>query len=211
MMGLASAAFWSGQAASMPPIEPPPVVAVLSEVVEIPEEPPEIAEIEPNRAHRVQTVRRHLQRFAKRSGLTPLELDALADVVVDESQRHQLAPELILAVMHVESGYQNYVVSEKEAMGLMQILPTTGRWLAPQIGLTWHGPQTLFDPIANVRLGVAYLRQLWDHYDGNVSAALAAYNWGPGHIDRRIASGVPLPAEYPQLVLAVLNRNTRRS
>ena len=92
----------------------------------------------------------------------------------------------------------------------MQILPSTGRWLAPQIGLEWKGPQTLFDPIANVRLGVAYLRQLWDRYD-NLSAALAAYNWGPGRIDRRIAAGGPIPVEYTNLVLTALARQSRPS
>jgi soluble lytic murein transglycosylase-like protein len=203
MIGLASAALWSGQAAPAPASEPAPVTVAAKPVEPAPKPPPE-------RVRKLQTVRRHLGRFAARTGLTHLELDALADVVVDEADRHKLAPELVLAVMHVESGYRNYAVSEKDAMGLMQILPSTGEWLAPRVGVQWNGPQTLFDPIANVRLGIAYLRQLWDRYD-DLSAALAAYNWGPGRIDQRIASGVPLPAEYPRLVYNALARHTRRS
>jgi soluble lytic murein transglycosylase len=205
MIGLASAALWSGQAMPAPPAEPAPVAALVT-----PLEPAPAPEPPTERVRKLEAVRAQLGRFAARSGLTHLELDALADVVVDEAERHQLAPELVLAVVHVESGYRNYAVSDKDAMGLMQILPSTGQWLAPQVGVRWDGPQTLFDPIANVRLGIAYLRQLWDRY-GDLSAALAAYNWGPGRIDQRIASGVPLPAEYPRLVFTALARHTRRS
>ena len=83
----------------------------------------------------------------------------------------------------------------------MQLLPSTGKWLAPKAGVEWLGPHTLFDPIANVRLGVAYLRQLIDRYDGSIATALTAYNWGPGRIDRRLRRGAPLPTVYAQLVL----------
>jgi soluble lytic murein transglycosylase-like protein len=146
-------------------------------------------------------VRAHLERHAHRTRLTSGELDTLARTIVEEARRHRLEPAFVLAVMHVESRYDTYAVSSKHAMGLMQILPSTGEWLAPQLGVAWHGPQTLFDPSQNVRLGVAYLRQLADRYDGDLVAALAAYNWGPGAIDRRLAVGVGLPKEYPDLVL----------
>lgn len=156
--------------------------------------------------HRLDDAQRavyaHLDRYAHRSGLTDDERVSLARVIVREARRHGIDPALVLAVMHVESRYDTFAVSHKDAMGLMQILPSTGAWLAPQAGVNWFGPQTLFDPEANVRIGVAYLRQLLDRYDGSVATALAAYNWGPGAIDRFIARGRPLPEEYPQLVLA---------
>jgi soluble lytic murein transglycosylase-like protein len=206
MIGLASAALWGGQAAPLPASEPLAIAVVVEPAVQ-----PEVATARQlERARVLEKVRRHFNRFAKRTGLTHLELDALADVVVDEAERHSLEPALVLAVMHVESGFRNYAVSNKDAMGLMQILPSTGQWLAPQVGVEWRGPQTLFDPIANVRLGIAYLRQLWDRYD-DLHAALAAYNWGPGRIDQRIARGAPLPAEYPRLVFTALASQTRRS
>jgi soluble lytic murein transglycosylase-like protein len=144
----------------------------------------------------------HLQRYAHRSGLTDDERLELARCIVREARRHDLDPALVLAVMHVESRFDAFAVSHKDAMGLMQILPSTGAWLAPQVGVPWYGPQTLFDPESNVRIGVAYLRQLADRYDGRIPTALAAYNWGPGAIDRFIARGSPLPQEYAQLVLA---------
>jgi soluble lytic murein transglycosylase len=113
--------------------------------------------------------------------------------------------------VHVESRYDVFAVSEKNAMGLMQILPTTGEWLATEIGVPWNGPQTLFDPIANVRLGVAYLSRLLERYDGDLAAALAAYNWGPGHIDGRLRSGTPLPVTYADLVLRAYGRRATSS
>ena len=159
----------------------------------------EEAAVDPQLTHSVLT---HLLRYQRRSGLSEPELAQLARAVVRESQHHDLDPALVLAVMHVESRFNTYAVSPKDALGLMQLLPSTGAWLAPQVGVEWHGPQTLFDPIQNTRLGVAYLRLLVDRYDGDIRTALLAYNWGPGRIDRRLRRGTPLPREYAQLVFA---------
>jgi len=197
MIGVGLALLWGGQAA---PAIAPPVQSAVQEAL-----PPKSPDA------RTQAIRAHLERFAKQTDLTSAELDRLAQVVANESERHGVAPELVLAVMHVESRFRTFAVSEKNAMGLMQIMPSTGRWLAPQLGIEWDGPHTLFDPDVNVRLGVAYLRQLTDRYHGDLEAALAAYNWGPGHIDRRLARGAPLPEEYPRLVFTALDRTTRRS
>jgi soluble lytic murein transglycosylase-like protein len=146
----------------------------------------------------VTEVRAELDR--RRTGLAADELDALAHAIVTEARRHHLDPALVMAVMHVESRFNNFALSSVGAMGLMQILPSTGEELAAKHGVAWYGPQTLFDPVANVRLGIAYLKELSDRF-GNLSTALAAYNWGPGHIDRRIRRGRQLPRVYPRLVL----------
>ena len=65
----------------------------------------------------------------------------------------------------------------------------------------WHGPDTLFDPVANVRIGTAYLDGLQQRYGGGWEKALAAYNWGPRVIDYRLARGRALPDQYFQKVL----------
>jgi soluble lytic murein transglycosylase-like protein len=163
------------------------------------------AEVNPVPAELAE-VRAHLARYAHRAGLTTAEVDAIAEAIVVEAERHDLEPQLILAVMHVESRYDPYAVSPVSAMGLMQILPSTGEWLAPQVGVAWAGPHTLFDPIANVQLGVAYLRMLSDRYDGRIHTALAAYNWGPGAIDRRLRNGTAVPRIYPELVQHAYDR-----
>jgi hypothetical protein len=148
----------------------------------------------------VDAVRDHLLDYGRRTGLTRGEITDLACTIVREARRYRMDPALVLAVMHVESRYNAFAVSSKDAMGLMQIIPSTGEELAGRLGIRWEGPHTLFDPTANVRIGVAYLQQLRDRY-GNLSIALAAYNWGPGRIDRRLNRGAPLPTIYAQLVL----------
>lgn len=136
----------------------------------------------------------------RQTGMTSSEIATVAKIIVSESRRYDLDPGLILAVIHVESRFDAFAFSSAGAMGLMQILPSTGAELAAREGLPWRGPRSLFDPALNVRLGIAYLKELADRY-GDTSVALAAYNWGPGHIDRRLRNGTPMPTTYPGLVL----------
>jgi soluble lytic murein transglycosylase-like protein len=137
---------------------------------------------------------------SRNTGLIREEIDALARTLVAEARRHELDLALVMAVMHVESRFHNFAISPAGAVGLMQILPSTGEELARREGVRWRGSQTLLEPSTNVRLGTAYLRELLDRYDGDLWAALAAYNWGPGHVDRRLQEGVTLPSGYPSLV-----------
>lgn len=151
-------------------------------------------------------------RFLKRGsmGLSPLEIRAVARAILDAASEYSVDPSLVMAVIHVESRYDAFAVSQVGALGLMQILPSTGRELAERIGIEWNGPATLFDPVANVTLGVAYLRELKDRF-GDTGAALAAYNWGPGRIRQRLREGEPMPTTYPGLVFAALDAHSERS
>jgi len=104
---------------------------------------------------------------------TPLELaDAAAD-------RYGLPRTLVRSVMAAESGFETAAVSPKGAIGLMQLMPETARGL----GVDPH------DPAQNVDAGVRYLRDLLEKYNYGLRHALAAYNAGPGAVDKY--NGVP--------------------
>lgn len=96
-------------------------------------------------------------------------------LVQEHAAKHALRPELVRAVIQVESGYNARATSPKGAMGLMQLMPDTAREL---------GVRDPYDPAQNIGGGTRYLRQLLDKYDGRVELALAAYNAGSGAVDR---------------------------
>jgi soluble lytic murein transglycosylase-like protein len=168
----------------------------------------EAADPQPVRDPRV--VATHDALHWRHTGLSAREEWFVAETIVAEADRQDLDPRLVLAVVQVESGGYNFAVSSVGALGLMQLMPATGRDLARSEGLAWHGEETLFDPAVNIRLGTAYLRQLSDRY-GSWQAALAAYNWGPGRIDRRLRRGARLPRIYAQQVLDLYEAEAARS
>lgn len=172
--------------------------------------PPAAPDAPPAAAARaeLEAIERQLARM--QTGLNRAELRATAEVIAAEAAHNQLAVELILAVIHTESAFHNFARSHAGALGLMQVMPATGEMLARQHGLDWAGPETLFDPVANVRLGCRYLADLRARY-GRIDAALAAYNWGPAAIDGRLARGQSLPRKYPTLVLARLEAQSAPS
>jgi soluble lytic murein transglycosylase-like protein len=97
------------------------------------------------------------------------------DLIVEHARRHGIRQSLVRAVIQVESAFNPQAMSNKGAMGLMQLMPATAREF---------GVRNAFNPAENVRGGVAYLRQLLDRYDNNEQLALAAYNAGPGAVDK---------------------------
>jgi soluble lytic murein transglycosylase-like protein len=93
------------------------------------------------------------------------------------ARKNGLDPLLLAAVIHVESRFDPYAVSNVGARGLMQIMPATAGWLlSSSVPVK---PNSLFNAPMNVELGSRYLRQLMDRFDGDLSRALVAYNAGP--------------------------------
>lgn len=142
---------------------------------------------------------------ARARSLTTEEIVAVADAIRTAAERHELPVGLVLAVIEVESQFDAFAVSRVGAMGLMQIVPNTGEALARRYGVAWNGPRTLFDPVINVTLGIAYLSELQRRFE-HWPTALAAYNWGPTTIGRRLHRGAPIPAGYARRVLATQAR-----
>jgi hypothetical protein len=119
----------------------------------------------------------------------------LAAMAIAAARRHSLDPDLVRAVVAVESGFRPDAVSPKGAQGLMQLMPYTARAL---------GVKDSFDPAANLDGGTRYLRALIERYGGDVTRALAAYNAGEGAVARH--GGVPPYPETLAYVRKVLER-----
>ncbi|MDA0353084.1 MAG: lytic transglycosylase domain-containing protein [Chloroflexi bacterium] len=121
---------------------------------------------------------------------TPLELERIAypapwpELVVAASEEFGVPPLLLLALVRQESAFEPDVSSPAGAIGLTQVIPPTGVEIARILGEPWEGPISLTDPATSLRYGAAYLATQLDAFDGNVFAALAAYNAGPGNARR---------------------------
>src|SRR5258708_3913248 len=114
------------------------------------------------------------------------------ELVEAAARKNGLPPNFVHSVVRAESGYKPDAVSPKGAIGLMQLMPAT----AKAYGADPH------DPGQNVEAGAAYLRELLIKYDGDARRALAAYNAGPGAVDKY--NGVPPYAETQTYIERVL-------
>jgi len=121
----------------------------------------------------------------------------LRDVLDAAARRHFLPPALVAAVTRVESDFNAREVSNKGALGLMQVMPET----AARFGVQRH---ELFDPERNAAAGTAYLAWLLDRYHGDLDLTLAAYNAGEGAVDKY--GGIPPFPETQQYVRRVRAR-----
>jgi soluble lytic murein transglycosylase len=102
--------------------------------------------------------------------------------VLRAAQKFGLDPNLMFAVMRVESVYYRHIVSYAGAVGLMQIMPQTGMRIARALGMTDFNPRELLDPRRNLEFAAWYLSSLIRRFDGRVPLAVAAYNGGPHNV-----------------------------
>lgn len=112
--------------------------------------------------------------------LYPLKYEELVEKY---SERYDLDPFLVLAVIKVESSFRHNAVSHKNARGLMQITEGTGKWGADKIGLKEYTAEKLFEPEANIHIGCWYLSSLYNQF-GDTDLVLAAYNAGSGNVTK---------------------------
>lgn len=116
----------------------------------------------------------------------------LSSLIDEASRTHGVGPRLVTAVARRESAFDADAVSARGACGIMQLMPATARLL---------GVTDVFDPRQNVFAGARYLRSLLDAYKGDLDLALAAYNAGPGAVEKY--NGVPPFAETRAYIASV--------
>ncbi|MEY6432662.1 transglycosylase SLT domain-containing protein [Thioalkalicoccus limnaeus] len=119
----------------------------------------------------------------------------IAELVRRLAPNYRLDPELVLAVIETESNFNPKALSPKNAQGLMQLIPATA---------ARFGVRDVWDPEQNIRGGMAYLSWLLDHFDGDVSLALAGYNAGEGAVSRH--GGIPPYRETQAYVSRIIER-----
>lgn len=104
--------------------------------------------------------------------------------IIKYSDKYDIDPFLVAAIIRVESKYYTYAMSSKGAMGLMQILPTTGKWAAEEIGITNFNNEMLYNPEINIEIGCWYISKLLKQFNNNIRLIVAAYNGGSGNVSK---------------------------
>jgi soluble lytic murein transglycosylase len=125
--------------------------------------------------------------------LVPIPDADLEPLITIHSDAQNLDPKLVRALIQVESGYNQRAVSNKGAVGLMQLMPATASLL---------NVRNPYDADDNLRGGTRYLRQMLDRFAGRVELALSAYNAGPSAVERH--GGIPPFAETRAYVRRIL-------
>lgn len=116
-----------------------------------------------------------------------------ADLIVPAADKNGLDPLLVFSLVRQESLFDGQARSFAAAQGLMQIIPDTGSWIAQRLAWPDYRNDDLYRPFINVEFGTYYLNVQVDYFDGDLYAALAAYNAGPGNSEiwLREANGDP--------------------
>ena len=109
--------------------------------------------------------------------------EGYAEYVTVYSEKYGIPEHLIYSVIRTESDFESGAVSRVGAIGLMQLLPDTFKWLTDDVLFEHMEVGMLYDPETNIRYGTYYLSFLYDRY-GSWDLVLAAYNGGPGNVDK---------------------------
>lgn len=141
--------------------------------------------------------------LSEKTGANPELSRKIVRVASREAGLRNVPLSRILSLIIVESWANPQARSHAGAVGLMQVLPPTARFISRKTDYEWKGSHILEDVETNIAFGTWYYAYLLRLFPKDEHAALAAYNWGPNHIARRKRKGYDLPQVYPGKVYAV--------
>ena len=142
-----------------------------------------------------QTVKRNLPKKYQASA------HVISRTIIKDAAKYRLDPLIITAVIDGESGFNPQAIGPVGEMGLMQLRPSTAKWIAQKMNVPFYGNVSLLNPVINIRIGMAYLSYLRRELDGyGTHVYLAAYNMGIGTVLKFLAKNIQ-PEIYSRHVM----------
>ncbi len=152
---------------------------------------------------------KYLSELFRDRGLSRFSNVSLARFLVRESKEAKFDPLFVVAVIATESSFISDAVSNKGAMGLMQIMPTTAKHVVSKQPHQFSDDIDLKDPEDNIKIGLTYLKSLLVAHDGDKTSALAAYNVGPTRVLKHVKQGKGIPKDGVKYARKVMNAHVQ--
>ena len=124
----------------------------------------------------------------------------IAKTLIHEAETHGFDPVFLLAMIQNESSFNPRMIGSAGEIGLMQIKPDTAQWIAKLSRISYHGKNSLFDPVFNIRIGVALLSHLRSQFDSASRLYVSAYNLGAKKVKTLVSRNI-VPKEYVKAVM----------
>jgi soluble lytic murein transglycosylase len=115
------------------------------------------------------------------------KVEKITKAILEESIKYNIDPVFVASIIKTESGFNPLAKGTSGEIGLMQLMPKTGEYIAKKIKMKkMNGAKTLRDPVKNIKIGVAYLNYLRQRFDNQAYKYVPAYNMGPGNVMKSI-------------------------
>lgn len=137
------------------------------------------------------------------------EANDLAYTIVAEASDARIDPLFVAAVIKSESTFNKTARSYAGALGLMQLMPDTARYVSKMNSWGWTGTEQLKNPSYNIKLGISYLKYLHGMYNGNKELMLSAYNWGPANVSDAMKNGTAIPGSVREYARKIIGNHAR--
>lgn len=151
----------------------------------------------------------NVHRIIKETRGSKRNYEQIAFSIVSNAKKAGVDPLFVAAVIKYESTFNHLARSHKGALGLMQVLPLTARYISKRNSLQWRGAGQLRDPDYNIQLGVAYLKYLERYFSGNMRHVLVAYNWGPSNLSQALKKKKRIPSSTLKYADRILSDHRR--